>query len=145
MEDNRDYWKSRRQLVIGTLGFCYLLTLFLMFNGDHDSKLHENIMSGIMSVLMATIAGYIGTSVYDDVNSGMPEDIGKDYWKIRRRVTISNVLFTMVCSLYLTIYGVADSKLHIAIVTNLMLTSGIVIVCYIGGASIQDKYMKKIK
>lgn len=102
-------------------------------------------MSGVMTVLMGTIAGYIGAAVYDDVNSDIPEDVTEDFWKNRRRVVVSNIVYTALVTIYLLFNGVDDSKLHSTIIVNLMLTTAVVIVSYIGGASIQDKYMKKLK
>lgn len=141
----KTYWQVRRRLVIGTLCCCYLFILYFLMKGVHDSKLHESIVSGLMTVVMGTIVGYIGGAVYVDINDPDLKNVSGDFWKIRRWVVITNVLFSGSIVIYLINNGVHDSRLHSSIVSELLFTSVVCIVSYIGGASIQDRYMKKIK
>lgn len=146
MENEKDkYWRVRRKLVMSTMLFSYVTVAFLILKGSHDSSLHSNIMSGIMTLMAGTMIGYIGTAVYDDIDDPAVDNKDIDFWKVRRRLVISNVVFTMIACTYLLLYGVSDSRLHGDIISDLMLCTSVIIVTYIGGSSIQDKYTKKIK
>lgn len=144
MAKPKDYWEVRRRLVTSTLSFCYIIVLFLIAKGQGDSKLHESISSGIMMLMTGTIVGYIGAAVYDDINDEAVEK-DKDYWLVRRWLVITNVIFSFGCVVFMLIYPQHDSRLHSSMVVELLLTTVIVMVSYVGGSSIQDKYMKKIK
>ncbi len=59
---------TRRNIVYGTLLFCFLLIGYLIFAGNPDNSLHESGMAWAFSTSIFVIGGYVFGSVLDNLN-----------------------------------------------------------------------------
>ncbi|EDM71034.1 hypothetical protein RAZWK3B_16595 [Roseobacter sp. AzwK-3b] len=58
-------WKYRRRAAFGLLAFGCGGLAYLLVEGN-DSELHRQIASGLVTIVVATIAAYIAGGVADD-------------------------------------------------------------------------------
>ena len=63
----RPVWKNRQKVIFGTLIFCGVIILYLVFLGEAESRLQETIAMGCFILGGATGAAYIGWATYEDV------------------------------------------------------------------------------
>ncbi len=60
--------RTRRNIVYGTLLFCFLLIGYLIFAGSPDNSLHESGLAWAFSTSIFVIGGYVFGSVLDNLN-----------------------------------------------------------------------------
>ena len=59
---------TRRNIVIATILFCWVLIGYLMINGNPDNSLHQSALSWGFMLMVSTIFAYVFGAVFDNFN-----------------------------------------------------------------------------
>lgn len=74
----RPSWKIRRRIILATLAFCAVCTVYLMVWG-RDTAVNETIALGLVGLAISTVGSYVFGAVWDDRN--VMSTLGKDAYR----------------------------------------------------------------
>jgi len=66
MTEDKPSWKYRRRVVFLTLAAAIIGVTYITLLNDSESELHQDIAAGLINVIGAIIAIYVGGAVGDD-------------------------------------------------------------------------------
>ena len=74
LDIDKERWKMRRRVVVGSLLFCALGVGYLIVIGD-DTALHQSIANGLILLAGSIISSYIFGATWSDKNNKLPPKI----------------------------------------------------------------------